>query len=226
MLIAVEFYNNSGGALTGTVSWNAIYVLIGIVALPPNGDRTTIVFMYDGTVGAWVQQGAAAQPAILRPRPASSAVTLTGPVLSSPLSTGGGAVTSLSVNALPAAVASGSVIASSGNNAHTFTTTGAALGATSIPISSATPNFNYPTTSSIGCVYTYVIPSGAATLEVTPLGGGGGGGGTAGSSPAQIGAAGGAGGAGQVGGALMSVARPPPLLSPSALVGPEEPRAP
>jgi uncharacterized protein YceK len=69
---------------------------------------------------------------------------------SSALSTAG-AITSLPVTALNGNVVSGdSIKIASGSNTQTFTASGnASFGATSIPIQSATPNFAYPTTSTI-----------------------------------------------------------------------------
>jgi hypothetical protein len=69
-------------------------------------------------------------------------------VLSAPLTTGS-PITSLPVNALAFAVLAGSVTITSGANTQSFTTTGAAASATSIPITSATPNYAYPTTSTL-----------------------------------------------------------------------------
>jgi len=71
--------------------------------------------------------------------------------LTSALSTGG-AITSLPVTpALNGNVASGdSIVVSSGSNTQTFTASAAAsFGATSISVSSSTPNFAYPTTSTV-----------------------------------------------------------------------------
>ena len=56
-LIAIEFYNNSGGALTGSVTWGSEYLLVGTSLLPANGERTTILFMYDAVASLWVQIG-------------------------------------------------------------------------------------------------------------------------------------------------------------------------
>jgi len=69
---------------------------------------------------------------------------------SSALSTGG-AITSLPVTALNGNVASGdSIVIASGSNTQTFTASAAAtFGATSISVNSLTPNFAYPTTSTV-----------------------------------------------------------------------------
>lgn len=69
---------------------------------------------------------------------------------SSALSTGG-PITSIPVTALGSAVASGDpIIVTSGAHTQTFTASGsAALGATAIPVTSATPNFAYPTSSTV-----------------------------------------------------------------------------
>jgi len=80
----------------------------------------------------------------------SAAVSPTvSPVLSSPLATGS-PITSLPVNALPTAIAAGTVTIiqlSGGSFTQVFATAGAAAGATSIPVTSVTPNFAYPVTS-------------------------------------------------------------------------------
>jgi hypothetical protein len=69
---------------------------------------------------------------------------------SSTLSTSA-AITSLPVTALNGNVVNGDTIKiASGSNTQTFTASGnASFGATSIPIQSATPNFAYPTTSTV-----------------------------------------------------------------------------
>ena len=70
--------------------------------------------------------------------------------LSSALSTGG-AITSLPVTALNGNVASGdSIVVVSGSNTQTFAASANAFfGATAITVTSATPNFAYPTTSTV-----------------------------------------------------------------------------
>jgi hypothetical protein len=70
--------------------------------------------------------------------------------ISSSLSTGG-PITSLPVSALSTAVSSGdSIKVTSGSNSQTFTASAsAAVGATAISISSATPNFAYPSNSTV-----------------------------------------------------------------------------
>ena len=84
----------------------------------------------------------------------SSAVNPTVQItLSAPLSTGG-PITSLPVTALPAAIAAGPITimsaASGGStNGQTFVTTGAAAGATTVPITSITPTFAFQTTSQV-----------------------------------------------------------------------------
>lgn len=64
----------------------------------------------------------------------------------------GAAITSLPVSALSAPVPAGQLTVTSGSHNQTFTTTGAAAGATTIPISSVTPNFAYPSSTSV--IYT------------------------------------------------------------------------
>jgi hypothetical protein len=59
------------------------------------------------------------------------------------------AITSLPVSILTEAVSSGSVTLTFGGNTQTFTTTGASVGATSISVSSATPNYPYPMNTQI-----------------------------------------------------------------------------
>ena len=79
-------------------------------------------------------------------------------VLSQPLSTAG-AITSLPVSALKAAVGAGTITVTSGGNTQTFTASAAAVNATSITITSATPNFAYPVNS--------VVSLGTATCGIT-----------------------------------------------------------
>jgi len=85
--------------------------------------------------------------------PENAAGMCTAPIsvnLSSALSTGG-AITSLPVTALNGNVASGdSIVVTSGSNTQTFTASANAyFGATSISVTSLTPNFAYPTTSTV-----------------------------------------------------------------------------
>lgn len=91
---------------------------------------------------------------------------------SSALSTGS-PITSIAVNALPAAIPAGTITLRSGAHTQNFTTTGATLGATSITVTSATPNFAYPIGSTITVVgpNTQLIvarPDTLLTLEGTP----------------------------------------------------------
>lgn len=92
------------------------------------------------------------------------------------LSTGlltSGPITSLPVTALQYAVASGSIVVASGANTQTWTTSGAPLGATTIPVASQTPNFAYPALSTITGTAQYKIPAGtqfALSLGGAPLG--------------------------------------------------------
>ena len=95
-----------------------------------------------------------------------TASPLTTPIaqLSAPLSTGG-AITSLPVAALAYVVVAGSLTLTDGaGHTQTWTTTGAALNATSIPVSSQTPNFAYPSGSTISGVAQYTLPAGSQVL--------------------------------------------------------------
>jgi|GEM_PF-5723052 len=78
--------------------------------------------------------------------------------LSSALSTSG-AITSLPVLALGAAIASGtSIIVTSGGNSQTFTSSAtAAQGSTTITVTSQTPNFAYPAQSPVAIPYVYPV---------------------------------------------------------------------
>jgi hypothetical protein len=80
----------------------------------------------------------------------TATVPIAGGTTSSALSTGGGAITSIAVNALAFPIPAGSLVLVDPTGAHTqtWTTTGAAASATSVTVSSATPNFNYPAGSS------------------------------------------------------------------------------
>ena len=108
---------------------------------------TALIFVQE-TTGAnhycWLGKGSS-------PEAASGACTAPISVnLSSALTTGG-AITSLPVTALNGNVISGdSVLVTSGANTQTFTASATAyFGATAIPVTSATPNFAYPTTSTV-----------------------------------------------------------------------------
>ena len=82
--------------------------------------------------------------------------------LSAPLTTGG-AITSLAVNPLANAIAAGTITITdpTGSNSQTWTTTGAAAFATSIPVSSQIPNFAYPIGTAISAgALQYVLPAG------------------------------------------------------------------
>jgi hypothetical protein len=106
---------------------------------------TALVFVQETTGGSnycWLGKGS---------NPESASGMCTAPIsvnLSSALSTSG-AITSLPVAALNGNVANGdSVVVTSGSHTQTFTASANAFfGATSIAVSSATPNFAYPTTS-------------------------------------------------------------------------------
>lgn len=91
--------------------------------------------------------------------------------LSAALSTGG-AITSLSVNALPNAFSSGDVIRlSSGGNTQTWTlTAAAAVGATSVTVASQVPNFNYPIGTNIQSAYQKPIVHLAGSGGNAPVG--------------------------------------------------------
>lgn len=79
--------------------------------------------------------------------------------LSSALSTGGGAITSLPVDALTTAIPSGSTIKTiSGGKTQSWVTTSVAnVAATTVAVSSQTPNFNYPAASIVGMDASIVI---------------------------------------------------------------------
>jgi hypothetical protein len=53
---------------------------------------------------------------------------------------------------------------SSASNSQAFTTTGASQGATSIPVSSVTPNYAYPTSSTVSASIGVSIIAPASTL--------------------------------------------------------------
>jgi hypothetical protein len=108
---------------------------------------TTLLFVQETTGGlnyCWLGKGSA-------PEAANGACT--APISVNPSSTlsTGGAITSLPVSALNGNVSSGdSIVVTSGTHTQTFTTTAAAFfGATSIAVTSATPNFAYPITSTV-----------------------------------------------------------------------------
>lgn len=108
---------------------------------------TTLVYVQETTGGlnyCWLGKGSAPEAA----NGACTAPISVNP--SSPLSTGG-PITSLPVTALNGNVGSGdSIVVTSGTHTQTFTTTAAAFfGATAIAVTSATPNFAYPITSTV-----------------------------------------------------------------------------
>jgi hypothetical protein len=106
-----------------------------------------LIFVQETTGGfhyCWLGKGSS---------PESASGMCSAPIsvnLSSALSTGG-AITSLPVVALNGNVASGdSIVVVSGSNTQTFTASANAFfGATAITVTSATPNFAYPTTSTV-----------------------------------------------------------------------------
>jgi hypothetical protein len=108
---------------------------------------TALIFVQEITGGknyCWLGKGSS---------PEAASGMCTAPIsvnLSSALSTAG-AITSLPVTALNGNVASGdSIVVTSGSNTQTFTASANAyFGATSIPVTSQTPNFAYPTTATV-----------------------------------------------------------------------------
>jgi hypothetical protein len=108
---------------------------------------TALVYVQETTGGrnyCWLGKGSSPEPAT---------GFCTAPIsinLSSALDTTG-PITALPVTALNGNVASGdSILVSSGSNTQTFAATAdVAFGGTSIPVTSATPNFAYPTTSTV-----------------------------------------------------------------------------
>jgi hypothetical protein len=108
---------------------------------------TALIFVQETTGGksyCWLGKGSS---------PQAATGFCTAPIsvsLSSALTTSG-AITALPVAALNGNVASGdSILVTSGSHTQTFTASAnAAFGGTSIPVSSATPNFAYPATSAV-----------------------------------------------------------------------------
>jgi len=108
---------------------------------------TALIYIQETTGGknyCWLGKGSS---------PEAASGMCTAPISvnpSSALSTGG-PITSLPVTALNGNVASGdSIVITSGTNTQTFTASANAyFGATAIPVNSATPNFAYPTTSTV-----------------------------------------------------------------------------
>ena len=108
---------------------------------------TALIFVQEITGGnhyCWLGKGSS---------PENASGMCSAPIsvnLSSALSTGG-AITSLPVTALNGNVASGdSIVVVSGSNTQTFAASANAFfGATAITVTSATPNFAYPTTSTV-----------------------------------------------------------------------------
>ncbi len=112
----------NGGAMCGYCFWTLKKVPNGydhLFGIVPSSNWTTFITYHEGL-----------------------------PALSSPLSTSG-PITSLPVKALSNAVANGSITITFGLYSQEFNTPGAAKGSHSIPISSTTPNFDYPVNSAI-----------------------------------------------------------------------------
>lgn len=121
------------------------------------GQGSTELFRVYATtlVGVPYQQGTSAQALItLNSLPAPETIA----TLSAPLSTAG-PIVSIPVIQLQYGIAAGTITASDPTVVHTqtFTTSGVEAGATAIPITSATPNFNYPSGSTIGGTQVYVL---------------------------------------------------------------------
>ena len=108
---------------------------------------TALIYVQETTGGnnyCWLGKGSS---------PEATTGYCTAPIsvnLSSALSTSG-AITSLPVTALNGTVTSGdSIVVTSGSHTQTFAASAnASFGATSIAVTSATPNFAYPTTSTV-----------------------------------------------------------------------------
>ena len=132
-----QTFTASGTAAVGATA-------IPVSSLTPNFAYPTTSAVLDPSSGnyCWVGKASAVAPA------ACDAPISVNP--SSALSTGG-PITSLPVTALNGDVVTGDTIqVKSGTNTQTFTASGNAyVGATAIPVSSLTPNFAYPTTSTV-----------------------------------------------------------------------------
>jgi hypothetical protein len=126
---------------------------------------TALVFVQETTGGSnycWLGKGSSPQAATgLCTAPIS--VSLSGAL------TTAAAITALPVAALNGNVASGdSILVASGSHTQAFTATGnVAFGGTSIPVSSATPNFAYPTTSTVTDTTTLGTLNSNATDTIT-----------------------------------------------------------
>jgi Carboxypeptidase regulatory-like domain len=147
------------GQATLVIPIGATLTNTGTIDVSGNGPPSTIQgnLTNSGTI-------ALAAPATLNLSP--SAIT----TLSAALTTAG-PITSLPVAALPSALTAGSVTVSSAPDSQVFTTTGAAAGATAIPVTSVTPNDNYAPGSDVLSASTVLlngavqVPSGT-TLNV------------------------------------------------------------
>lgn len=108
-------------------------------------------------VGVPYQQGVAAQ-AVVTVNAQTSPTTIA--TTSQDLSTGG-PIVGIPVIALTFGIAAGTITITDPTLIFTqnYTTTGANAGDTNIPISSTTPNFNYPSGSTIGGTQSYDIPA-------------------------------------------------------------------
>jgi RHS repeat-associated protein len=148
-LTAQSSFNNAGTiALESDVncgSGSATLVIPAGATMTNTGTVTTA-----GNGGAWKILGNITGSGSIDLVSPATLTLLPGEItsLSAPLSTSG-PITSLPVAALTATLSAGTVTVSEGSNVQTFTTHGAPSGATSIPVTSATPNFGYPAGSAV-----------------------------------------------------------------------------
>jgi len=139
------------GTLTGTmvVRYQTVEDVLGTIALngtaalemDTNGPGATVWF---GKVVTFSTPPASPNGWFASPRTSGPTVA----TLSATLSTAG-PITSLPVTALPNSISAGPLTIASGSNLQTWKTTGAAANATSIPVTSQTPNFAYPSTTPV-----------------------------------------------------------------------------
>jgi hypothetical protein len=154
--------------LTSGVGFTALAVNALPAAILPGGVKIT-----SGANSQWVTTTGAAAGATSIPLIGLS-ITAIGTALST-----GAAITTIAVPALQAAVPAGTItlvnVQGSGGaiNFQTFSTTGAAIGATTIPVTSATPNFAYPAgtqifSNPISVLANFSYPIGSTVSSPTP----------------------------------------------------------
>lgn len=168
----LPYISNAAGNLnhdpqTDTTNWTLISTYLPVFNVKAYGAvGDGVVATGAITSGAAVLSGPTFVSAdVGKPVLVTNAGALTSSGTTSALLSTGGAITAIPVNALAGTVAAGPIWLFSGTNNQQFITTGAAAAATSIPVTSQTPNFAYPSGSTVG------LPSDLRTTVLSVAGG-------------------------------------------------------